>query len=128
MIKVLLESGASVNLNNSNTGNGCLHILAQLINIENKTEYENIVKTICEGSNHNTLNYKNNEGQTPLMIACSHKNICLAEIALKYGADPNIKNSISIFFFFQYFFFLFYFIFNFNYFFFKQEMEILVFI
>ncbi|KAK9872932.1 hypothetical protein WA026_020283 [Henosepilachna vigintioctopunctata] len=38
---------------------------------------------------------RDNEGNTPLMIACSRKNLGIAEYLLSNGASPNIVNSIN---------------------------------
>jgi ankyrin repeat protein len=36
------------------------------------------------------VNFKNNKGLTPLLVAVSNLNFGIANLLLKYGADPNI--------------------------------------
>jgi ankyrin repeat protein len=57
---------------------------------ERKDSYEKLVKELLNSEAN--PNAQDNDGNTPLMIACKFQNIFIMRYLLEAGADPHIKN------------------------------------
>ena len=111
MVKFLVEKGADISIKDNQehkaidyaTANGLRDIIAILIsditetNITGDTplyqacynEQSEVVKELLKNENV-PINSINDEGHTPLVIACIRENTLIANILLEANADPNI--------------------------------------
>lgn len=91
IIKLLLEAGANVNLQND-AGSTALILLCGTSHLEYTKIIEIIELLVEAGAN---LNLKDEIGETALIEACRHSNadsnIKIIELLIKAGADLNIK-------------------------------------
>lgn len=115
-IKILLNSGASLNDIDNNESNalllacqsGCLEIVTFLLNndfsqnitsLDGNTPLINAVKSknikVVELLDNSTINHKNNLGETALHFAVLNKNTNIAKLLIKRGADVNIKDNLG---------------------------------
>ncbi len=81
LVKLLLESGADVNVTD-NKGNNVFHLTA----IERSYE-EPLFEILKEHITKENINAKNEKGQTPLMIACDKQENEFAVNLFKVGAE-----------------------------------------
>ncbi|KAL3282756.1 hypothetical protein HHI36_005923 [Cryptolaemus montrouzieri] len=81
LTRILIEHGARVFESHC-----LLHLAARNNNLE-------IIQALGRGGAR--WDVRDNEGNTPLMIACSRKNLQVAEYLLRNGASPNIVNYIN---------------------------------
>lgn len=79
-IVALLEDGQS---RTDHVGNTVLHQACRL----NQSE---VVEVLLR-TRRSDIDAPNDEGETPLLLACQNQNVYLVEILLKAGADPNRK-------------------------------------
>lgn len=90
LLKILLDD-KTVNLKlTNNDKENILHIACQ-----NKNHA--IIKMILEKNKIN-VNIAKGDGATPLIIACENNDVKTVEMLLKFGADPNKKDSVYNFF------------------------------
>ena len=78
-VRPLVEAGADVNSCDENGWN-CLHISAWLSRVE-------AVTLLLEHGAGQSVNVKNNDGNTPLMIACSKESKSVVNALLRAGAE-----------------------------------------
>jgi hypothetical protein len=90
-IKILLASGADVNLSDVG-GNTSLHHLAIMLNDENVEALDLLLGAKAD------INLKNNAGHSPLMVAVNASNAAGARLLIKAGADvPDVNGETAIF-------------------------------
>ena len=84
LIEVLPHDKASLAVVDSETGNSILHHAAA-------NGYLKLVKKLLK--NDVDINKQNNEGETPIIIACKRKQYLVFEFLLKHNADITIKDN-----------------------------------
>jgi len=86
-LKLLLYSGAQVNLNAEDRGANALFDGALIRNKE-------IVKTLIEAQAD--VNVQSKDGQTALIVVVGAGDEAIVEILVKAGADPDIKDALGV--------------------------------
>ncbi|XP_057667659.1 putative ankyrin repeat protein RF_0381 [Diorhabda carinulata] len=81
VVKILLENGARV-----------IHS-HHLVHVAVSNNNLDIIKMLVESGA--MVNSRDDQGQTPLMLACSRKNFAIAKYLLSHGADVNAANHID---------------------------------
>ncbi|MGB4190938.1 MAG: ankyrin repeat domain-containing protein, partial [Rickettsiales bacterium] len=90
--KLLIENGADINAKDEN-GNTIIHLAVLYIKyVSNlKRLFESLQQKIGKKLNEH-LDIKNNNEETPLMLAASLGLIAAVEVLIKNGADVNVRN------------------------------------
>ena len=83
-VEILTDTGADPSIADE-YGNSCLHAA-----IHGHCSTETIQKIVDHGAHVNALN---NDGATPLLVACSAAKAESVELLLTLGADPNIADA-----------------------------------
>lgn len=79
---------------NKVTITGTTALMIAIMNLSNSTNNQ-VIRLLLKNGADFTINVKNNDGNTALILACARDQYDIAELLIKYGADTNVKNGVD---------------------------------